>query len=324
MGLHRVPARSNQSMEHNGSPAEASLLNSYSRPSRVAGATRSSWLANRRVRTRIAHIIAYTIILCGAGIVSFPFFWQISTSLKSPSDIFQWPPVWIPLPPQVQNYWELATVVPLMLYIRNSVVISGLVVIGTLVSCSSAAYGFSRLRFPGRDLIFLVLVSSMIIPPAVTIVPQFVFFRWLGWYNTFYPLIVPAFFGNAFFIFLLRQFFLGISPELEDAARIDGAGYLGTFVRIIVPLSKPALATVGIFTFMWTWNDFFGPVIYLSDDRFFTLPLGLVFFQGSPRSATQVHLLMAMSVIIAAPCVVLYFFAQRMFIQGIVFTGLKG
>lgn len=279
---------------------------------------------SRRSRARIAHVLIYLLIVGGALVVSFPFFWQLSTSLKSPADVFQWPPVWIPIPPHPENYLEVARVVPLFLYIRNSLFISGTVIVGTLFSCSLAAYGFARLRFRGRNVIFLILISPMILPGAVTMVPQFILFQRLGWYNSYYPLIVPSFFGNAFYIFLLRQFFMGISRELEDAARIDGAGFFGTYLKIILPLAKPALGTVAIFSFMGTWNDFFGPLIYLSDQRLFTLPLGLVFFQGSPRSTTQIHLLMSMAVMIVIPCVVVYFLAQRLFIQGVVFTGVKG
>ncbi|MCL6430090.1 MAG: carbohydrate ABC transporter permease [Anaerolineae bacterium] len=282
------------------------------------------WLRSRKTRARMVHAVAYALIVLGAVVVFFPFYWQVSTSLKAPADVFRWPPVWVPIPPHFENYLEVASVVPLGLYVRNSLIISSLVIVGTLLSCSLAAYGFARLRFPGREAIFLALISPMILPWAVYMVPQFVLFQKLGWYNTYYPLIVPAFFGSPFHIFLLRQFLLGIPLELEDAARIDGAGFLGTYARIILPLAKPALATVAIFTFMGAWNDFFGPLVYVSDQRLFTLPLGLAFFQGSPRSTIQIHLLMATSVIIAIPCILVYFFAQRLFIQGIVFTGLKG
>jgi ABC-type glycerol-3-phosphate transport system permease component len=290
----------------------------------AATTTPSSWRSVHRVRARLGRALIYVVIVCGALVISFPFFWQITTSLKAPSDVFQWPPVWFPVPPHFENYREVADIVPLLQYLRNSLVISGSVIVGTLLSCSLAAYGFARLRFPGRNLLFLVLISPLILPGAVTIVPRFILFQRLGWYNTFLPLTVPSFFGDAFYIFLLRQFFMGISLELEDAARIDGAGYFGTFARIILPLAKPALGTVAIFSFMGSWNDFFNPLVYLGDDRLYTLPLGLVFFQGSPRSSIQIHLLMAMAVVIVIPCIVVYFFAQRLFIQGIVFTGIKG
>jgi multiple sugar transport system permease protein/sn-glycerol 3-phosphate transport system permease protein len=289
---------------------------------RPAGAV--SWRQSRHAQTRLARALAYTIVILGAVIVFFPFYWQISTSLKAPEDLFRWPPLWVPWPLHPENYREVAYVVPLWDYIRNSMVICVAVIVGTLFSCSLAAYGFARLRFKGREVLFLILISPIILPGAVTLVAQFVMFQRLQWYNTYLPLIVPSFFGDAFFIFLLRQFFLTIPTELEDAARIDGSGFFGTYLRIILPLAKPALATVTIFRFMWTWNDFFGPLVYLSDTRLFTLPLGLTFFQGSPHSTTQMHLLMAMATIIVIPCTLVYFFAQRIFIQGIVFTGIKG
>ena len=272
----------------------------------------------------VGPVLSYLVIGLGGVIVLFPFFWQLSTSLKAPADVFTWPPVWLPLPPHFENYSEVASIVPLWLYLGNSLFIALTSILGTLLSCSLAAYGFARLRFPGREPLFLLLISPMLLPWAVYIVPQFILFQRLGWYNTFLPMIVPAFFGDPFFIFLLRQFFLGIPPELEDAARMDGAGFFGAYWRIILPLAAPALGVTAIFRFMWTWNDFFNPLIYLSDQQRFTLPLGLAFFQGSPRSAIQIHLLMAMATIIVLPCVIVYFLAQRWFIQGIVFTGLKG
>jgi ABC-type glycerol-3-phosphate transport system permease component len=275
-------------------------------------------------RDTLRFALAYGVIIVGAIIVCFPFYWQVSTSLKAPADLFRWPPLWIPFPLHFENYSEVAGVVPLGLYAANSLIIVILAILGTLISCSLAAYGFARLRFPGREVIFLILVSPMILPWAVTMLPQFVMFQRLGWYNSYLPLIVPTFFGDAFFIFLLRQFFMTIPLELEDAARMDGAGFFGTYWRIILPMAGPVLAATAIFRFMWTWNDFFGPLIYVSDQRLFTLPLGLAFFQGSPRSTVQIHLLMAMAVIITLPCVLVYFIAQRWFIQGIVFTGVKG
>lgn len=274
--------------------------------------------------SRLANAISLVVIIAGAAVVAFPFYWQLATSLKAPDQLHRWPPTWLPWPPHLENYIELADVVPLFGYLKNSLIVVTLVVIGTVVSCSLAAYGFARLQFPGRDVIFLVLVSSMILPSFATLIPQFIMFQKIGWYNTLYPLIVPAFFGNAFFIFLLRQFFLTISPELEDSARIDGAGFFRTLIHVILPLSKPAVATVAIFSFMSTWNDFFGPLIFITDESKFTLPMGLVFFQGNPHAPVQTHLLMAMAVLLAAPCIALYFLAQRMFVQGITFTGLKG
>lgn len=264
-----------------------------------------------------------TIIIIGALPMIFPFFWQITTSLKSPNQINQWPPNWFPWPLHFENYFDLANHVPLLRYLKNSITVVVLVVLGTVTSCSLAAYSFARIRFPGRNLIFVALISAIIVPTFALLIPQFILYQKIGWYNTLLPLIVPAFFGNAFFIFLLRQYFMGIPRAVEDAARIDGAGFLRTFIYIILPMSKPALITVAVFTFVSTWNDLSGPLIFLSDERNFTLPLGLVFFQGSPRAAVQTHLLMAMSVLLAAPCVILYFVAQRAFMRGITLGGVN-
>jgi ABC-type glycerol-3-phosphate transport system permease component len=292
--------------------------------SRSSAVTRPAWYRNRRVRRAIWTAVVYLIIGTGAFIVAFPFFWQVTTSLKSPSQLYAWPPDWFPWPLHPGNYAEVAGAVTLWLYVKNSLTIALSVIVGTELSCTMAAYAFARLRFRGRNLIFLILISSLIIPSAATTVPQFLLFQKIGWYNTFKPMIVPSFFGNAFFIFLLRQYFLTIPPELEAAARVDGCGFVSSFFRIILPISKPALAVVAIFTFVWTWNDFFTPLVYLSDQQLYTLPLGLVFFEGSPHSTVQTQLLMGMSVIVTAPCILAYFIAQRAFIQGIVITGVKG
>ena len=195
--------------------------------------------------------------------------------------------------------------------------------VGTLLSSSIVAYGFARLRARGRDVLFMILLSTMMIPPQVTMIPVFALFKLLNWTDTFKPLIIPNFFGGAFFIFLLRQFYMTIPIELDDAAKIDGCSYLGIFSRIILPLTKPALATVAIFSFMWSWNDFMDPLIYLNSRDKLTLTLALNRFTGM-YGMTAWNLLMAASLVVALPCFVLFFFAQRYFIQGIVVTGLKG
>ena len=187
-----------------------------------------------------------------------------------------------------------------------------------------AGYSFARLRSPGRNLIFVILLSALMLPDTVTIVPRFVVFQRLGWLNTYFPLIVPAFFGNAFYIFLLRQFFMTIPPELEDAGRIDGASSLQIFVRIMLPLATPALMTVAIFSFIFSWNDFFHPLIYLNSSDMYTVALGVANFQGSSRVGPQMQLLMAASFLATLPVLVVFFLAQRFFIRGIVFTGIKG
>jgi multiple sugar transport system permease protein/sn-glycerol 3-phosphate transport system permease protein len=272
----------------------------------------------------LGRILTYMLLIGGAIVIMVPFFWMISTSLKKQWDVYLFPPVWIPNPPQWQNYVQALTVYPFYLYFLNTLRITALACLGTTLSSSLAAYGFSRLRAPGRDTIFLLLLGTMMLPYAVTMVPLFMLFSRLGWVNTYNPLIVPSYFGNVFYIFLLRQFFLTISTELEQAARIDGCSSFMIYRRIILPLSVPALATVAIFQFMDSWNDFLGPLIYLSDETRRTLALALAFFQGSARIGPQMHLMMAVAFVILIPQLLLFFFAQRLFIQGIVFTGVKG
>lgn len=259
-----------------------------------------------------------------------PFLWLISTSLKPIAETMKQPPTWIPSQFLWHNYRDAFMYqsdklgyIPFLVYGRNTLLICILVVTGTLVSNSLVAYAFARLRWPGRDFAFAVTLATMMVPFPVTMVPIFGLFRDLGWIGTFRPLWVPAWFGSAFNIFLLRQFFRTLPFELSEAARIDGCSEWAIFRQIIMPLSKPALAVVALFTFMGTWNDFLGPLIYLLDQKTFTLSLGLQFYQ-SQNGGTQWNLLMAASTIVIAPIIVLFFFAQKQFIQGIAVTGLKG
>jgi ABC-type glycerol-3-phosphate transport system permease component len=279
---------------------------------------------NRKQSETWGNFISYLLLSLGSMMILVPFAWMISTSLKRKVDVLIFPPQWIPNPAQWHNYRDAFTTFPFGLYTLNSSIIVVFVLIGTLFSCSFAAYGFSRLNAPGRNFIFLVLLSTMMLPGAVTMVPIYLFFNELGWLNTFLPLIVPSWFGSAFFIFMIRQFYMGIPYELEDSARIDGCNAYGTWLKIIIPLSMPVLVTVGIFTFIGTWNDFMGPLIYLTDESKRTLALGLSYFQGSARSSPDLHLLMAATLYSIIPCVILYFLSQRMFIKGMVFTGVKG
>jgi ABC-type glycerol-3-phosphate transport system permease component len=252
-----------------------------------------------------------------------PLVWLISSSLKSEARIFVMPPEWIPRPIRWSNYADVFDIVPFAQGWWNSIVISAVNVIGVLVSASIVAFGFARVRFPGRDKLFMVLIATVMIPYHVTLIPTYVLFRELGWLNTFLPLTVPAWFGGgAFNIFLLRQFYMRLPLELDDAARVDGASLWRIYTDVILPQSKPALGVIAIFTFLGTWNDFFGPFIYLNSTDKYTLPLMLRLFQST--EGTQWHLLMAASVMTAIPCIALYFVAQRYFIQGVVFTGLKG
>lgn len=280
-------------------------------------------ISNKRKSERFFDLLAYCILGAGALFILTPFAWMISTSLKTKADVLVFPPKWIPYPVEWHNYVDTFTTFPFLHYTWNSIVIVFFVLIGTLLSCSFSTYGFSRLRAPGRDVIFLVLLSTMMLPQAVTLVPMYIFYNKIGWVNTYLPLIVPAFFGNAFFIFLMRQFYMGVPRELEDAARIDGCNSFGIWWRIMLPLSKPVLATIAVFSFMGTWNDFMSPLIYITDANKRTLALALSYFEGSARSAPDLNLLMCATLFAITPCVVLFFLAQKIFVKGIVFKGLK-
>jgi len=281
-------------------------------------------LFTRQWRQRGQQFTLLLVIFGGAVVIMFPLAWMVATSLKQAGDVYLYPPVWIPNPPQWGNYAEVLAVADFGHYFLNSTLVSGLTVIGSVLSCAMAGYSFSRLRSPGRNLIFVVLLSTLMLPSTVTIVPTFVVFQRLGWLNTFNPLIVPAFFGNAFYIFLLRQFFMTIPLDLEDAGRIDGANSAQIFLRIMLPLATPALMTVAIFSFIGSWNDFFYPLIYLNSEDMYTVALGVANFQGSTRVGPQMQLLMAASFMATIPVLIVFFLAQRFFIRGIVFTGIKG
>jgi len=272
----------------------------------------------RRIRT----FAVYATLTVVGMLFILPFIWMVSTSVKPNNQIFVYPPKWIPDIILWSNYSKAMTSVPFFLYFRNTVFISGMTILGTLVSCSLVAYGFSRVRWIGRDKVFLVVLATMMLPSATTLVPLYIIFRKLGWMGTFNPLIVPPFFGTAFFIFLLRQFFMSIPMELSDAARIDGASELGILWRIILPLSKPALASVALFSFLWSWSDFFGPLIFLTDEHLYTISLGLLQFQS--RYDTAWGQVMAASTVFTLPVLLLFFLAQRQFIEGVTLTGIKG
>jgi multiple sugar transport system permease protein len=210
------------------------------------------------------------------------------------------------------------------IYAINTAIIVVMVMIGTLLSCSFSAYGFARLKAPGKDFIFMLVLGTLMLPGAVTLVPTYLMFNSVGWVNTFLPLIVPSFFGSAFNIFLLRQFYQTLPVELEDAAKIDGANPYRIWWSIMLPLSQPVLATVGVFTFVSTYNDFFTPLIYLSDESKYTIAVALSYFQGSPRIGPQMHLLLAAVTASIVPPLILFLAAQRYFVRGIVMSGIKG
>jgi multiple sugar transport system permease protein len=272
---------------------------------------------------RTWRIISIALLVIVAIVMLLPFLWLVSSSVKLQNQIFQFPPQWIPNPIRFENYTEALTYKPFHLYLRNSMFIILLNEIAVLGSASICAYGFARIRFWGREFWFALVLGTLMLPYIVLVVPSFVIFSRLGWIDTFLPLTIPQFFGGgAFNIFLLRQFFRTIPEEISDAARIDGSSDFGIYWRIMLPLSKPALVTIGIFTFLGTWNDFFGPLIYLNSPDNFTVAVGLASFRGVLN--TRWDLLMAASTAMILPVIVLFFFAQRYFIKGIVMTGLKG
>lgn len=264
------------------------------------------------------------VLALGAVVIMIPFFWMLTTSLKRAGDVYISPPQWIPPDPQFVNYMTAISRLNFAVHASNTFMIVTFVMIGTLFSASFAAYGFARLNAPGRDAIFMVLLGTLMLPWAVTMVPTYLMFNAMGWVNTFLPLIVPAFFGNAFYVFLMRQFYITVPRELEESAMIDGATIYQIWWHIMLPLSGPVLATIAVFTFVGTYNDFFTPLIYLNDESKRTIAVALTYFQGSPRIGPQMHLLMAAVTMSIVPPIILFVLAQRYFVRGIAMTGIKG
>lgn len=265
----------------------------------------------------------HLVLAVGGILMLLPIVWMVSTSFKEPEAILAFPPQWLPHPFTWSNYVAALTKpgMPFMGFFQNSLVVTILSVIGNLISSALVAFAFSRLRWRGRDVLFVVLLATMMLPSHVTMIPVFILFKYLGWVDTFKPLVVPAFFGSPLYIFILRQFMLTLPRELDEAARLDGAGSLTLLTRILLPLSRPALATVAVLSFQSHWSDFMGPLIYLNSSDKFTLPLGLHLFHG--QYGTQWGPLMAAATMTVLPIVILFLFAQRYFIQGMTMTGLK-
>lgn len=278
-------------------------------------------------RRRVARILVQAAVFAGLCAVSvtmlLPFLWMLSTSLKDPGEIFLQPPRWIPREIRWDNYVDAMSVLPFGRMYWNTTVITITATIGQLFSASLVGFGFARLRAPGRDFLFLLLIATMLLPEQVTMIPQFIIFQTFGLVDTWVPLILPSWLGvYAFYIFLCRQFFMTLPLDLDDAAKIDGASYFTIYWRIILPLSAPVLASVGVFSFLYRWNDFLHPVIYLTDQSKYPLSLGLALFRD--YSGIQWHWLMAASIMTMLPCLVVFFVAQRLFVSGIATTGLKG
>jgi multiple sugar transport system permease protein len=288
-------------------------------------ASASARYGSRRNRRRLVQALAYIVVTVGAVILMIPFVWMVSSSLKPQDQIFVEPPVWIPNPIMWRNYVDAWRALPFTRFLANTLFITLLIMAGNILTSALVGYGFARYRFPGRDALFLVLLSTMMLPYVVTLIPAFLIWRTFQLINTYDPRVIGSLFGGGpFFIFLMRQFMLTIPGELEEAARIDGANTWEIFSRIVLPLVRPALLAVGIFSFQGAWNDFLAPLIYLNDLPKYTLTLGMFFFVGGANEAPKWHWLMAMSTLIALPILAIFFLAQRQFIEGITLTGLKG
>jgi ABC-type glycerol-3-phosphate transport system permease component len=251
-----------------------------------------------------------------------PFYWLVSSSLKTPIELFTMPVVWIPKTPQWNNFVIAVTAFPFLRYLRNTMFIVFCNLTGSILSCTLAGYGFSRIKWKGRHVVFIIVLLTMMLPFQVTMIPLFMVFQKLRWIGTFAPLAVTPFFGNAFFIFLMRQFFLSIPDALSEAAVIDGAGEFRIFAQICVPLVRPAVTTIAIFAFLNSWNDFQGPLLFMTRDRLYTLSIGVqqIMSSNDPRW----HLLMAMGVLMTVPVLIIFFLLQKYFIKGISFEGIKG
>ena len=280
-------------------------------------------LSSRTWRDRAVKGVTFALLSLFAGIVvGVPVGWVVLTAFKERLQIFAWPPVYWPNPIRWQNFAEVLQKIPFMRFAANSLFLSVTNIIGRLFSCSIVGYSFARLRFPGRNALFMLLLSTLMLPGQVTLIPTFVVFQRLGWVGTYLPLIVPAFFGHAFFIFLMRQYIMTIPSDLDEAARIDGASTWSVFARVILPLCTPPMVLITVLTFLGTWNDFMGPLLYLSEYDSYTIQLGLNMLRG--RFNIQWNLIMAGSLMAMLPCVLIFFLTQKYLIGGIAGVGIKG
>lgn len=280
------------------------------------------WEIGKREQDVIARVAAYTILIAGAITMLLPFAWMLSTSFKEPRGIFVMPPQWIPDPFTFANYEQVWTRTDLARGFFNSVFIALTTTIGEIFASTLAGFAFARMRFPGRQKFFALLLITMMIPGVVTMIPAFILFRYLGWINTWYPLIVPLLFGTAFATFLSRQFFATLPRDLEDAAKVDGCNYFQIYLFIFLPLAKPIIATLFVLGVIARWNDFLGPLIYIRSVDKFTIPLMLA--RLNSQYSTQWTLLMAGSVIAVMPVIIMFLFLQRYFVESVAITGIKG
>jgi len=287
-------------------------------------ASRSAARARETMR-RVQAVAIHVVLIAVALPFMMPFFWMVTGTFKPASDLLVVPPVWVPASWTLDNLRALFgyTDVNLGAYAMNTLYLCLFNVVATVASCSLVAYGFARIRFPGRDFLFGVLIATLILPRWATLIPSYMVFKWLGWLGTFRPLTWPALFGDAFTIFLIRQFMRGIPTELSDAAYIDGASEWGIYWRVILPLVKPSLAVAALFTFTWVYNDFFGPLIYLSDSGKYTLSLAAFQFVKT-HGAPDIGAIVSFTTLVTLPLIVLFFFTQRMLVEGVTLSGIKG
>ena len=284
---------------------------------------RATWHSRRLRPAYIAgRTLLYAVLCFGAFLFLLPFLWMLSTSVKPRNLVNVVPIVWIPPRFVWENYVTPWQFMPFGLWYRNTIIITMGNVVGILLATSLVAFGFARIRFWGRDVQFLILLSTLMLPAQVTLIPTYWLWSKLGAINTFWPLMIPQWLTTGYDVFLLRQFFMTIPTEMDDAARIDGCGWFGIYWRILLPMSRPALGVLAIMNFAWNWNNFFEPLIYLNATERFTVALGLTLFQG--RLNREIPGLMAMTTISIIPVLITFFVAQRHFIQGIVISGLKG
>lgn len=288
-------------------------------------------LTGRKTQKRAFHwqrfvgrfgLYALVIFLC--LVFALPFLWMISTALKDDPQTYRVPPIWIPHPMLFSNFPEAMQQQPFGRFFLNTLYYAIPSAIGSVISAAIVAYGFARMRWWSRDVLFFICISTLMIPFQVTMIPLYIIFKNFGWLNSYKALVIPTFFGNAYFIFLLRQFFLTIPQELSDAARVDGCTELGIFWRIILPLAKPALAVVALFQFMGAWNDYLGPLIFLSKEELYPISLGLEMLHSQFQEKLVWPYLMAASTVTILPVIIIFYFTQRVFVEGVTITGLKG
>ncbi|MGI8968260.1 MAG: carbohydrate ABC transporter permease [Chloroflexota bacterium] len=292
------------------------------KPVPTIATTRVAWHQRKNTRVRIGQSIVFILLTLGAILFVAPVVWMFVSALKSNVDIFDGR--WIPQTVNWSNFTSAWAEAPFGIYARNTVIVATVGVVGNVLSSSLVAYSFARLRWPGRNVCFILVLATMLLPNVVLFIPQYILWAKLGFVNTWVPLTVPAWFGSPFYIFLLRQFYRGIPTDLTDAARIDGAGDFRIWWNIVVPLSRPALAAVTIFAFTGAWEDFFGPLIYLNNQSKYTLQLGLQVFESAAGGVPQWNYLMAVGLLIMLPVIVLFFIGQKYFIEGVTLTGIKG